>query len=305
MPNLMVVVPTEERVTLSYGYTSVDYAGYGVTALGLVGLVVLATRRRGLRTLPEVREPASQTTQLDLVGGGESWAELAAAGAGVTARIPGTTPDLPGALEPVPLVGAPGLTGTAAPGPPPGVAAGAAPTAVVPDAAVLSEPTVGADPLLVAQVPAPVGLQPPDVSPAPAVFPARDVPVPVPEVPVPEVPVSEVPVAPVDRPASPLPAPDPDDDHPLVSPSTFAPLIQRFPTRAVQPAPSAGSGDSPAPAGPAPASNGHHPAAANGEHGNGAHGNGQGAPGAAHNLSGNGNGNGNGNGHAEPGDPHP
>nr|HEX2578600.1 hypothetical protein [Aquihabitans sp.] len=43
-PNLMVVVPTGERVTLTYGRTPVDLLGAGLTLLGLVGLVVLARR---------------------------------------------------------------------------------------------------------------------------------------------------------------------------------------------------------------------------------------------------------------------
>lgn len=44
-PNLMVVVPTSRHVLLHYGYTGVDYLGYALTALGLVGLVGLARRR--------------------------------------------------------------------------------------------------------------------------------------------------------------------------------------------------------------------------------------------------------------------
>ncbi|WCO68516.1 hypothetical protein PO878_07215 [Iamia majanohamensis] len=40
-PNLMVVVPTDQEVSLHYGRTSVDWAGYALTLLGLVGLVVL------------------------------------------------------------------------------------------------------------------------------------------------------------------------------------------------------------------------------------------------------------------------
>jgi hypothetical protein len=38
-PNLMVVVPTSEHVELHYGYTGVDVMGWGLTALGLLGLV--------------------------------------------------------------------------------------------------------------------------------------------------------------------------------------------------------------------------------------------------------------------------
>jgi hypothetical protein len=41
-PNLMVVVPTEKDVTLSYGLTGVDWLGRFVTLLGIAGLVFLA-----------------------------------------------------------------------------------------------------------------------------------------------------------------------------------------------------------------------------------------------------------------------
>ncbi|HXH58215.1 hypothetical protein [Iamia sp.] len=40
-PNLMVVVPTEREVTMSYGRTSLDWAAYLLTALGLLALVGL------------------------------------------------------------------------------------------------------------------------------------------------------------------------------------------------------------------------------------------------------------------------
>jgi hypothetical protein len=40
-PNLMVVVPTDTHVELHYGYTTVDYLGWFLTALGVVGLVLL------------------------------------------------------------------------------------------------------------------------------------------------------------------------------------------------------------------------------------------------------------------------
>ena len=38
-PNLMVVVPTSTHVSLHYGYTTVDYLGWFLTLLGVVGLV--------------------------------------------------------------------------------------------------------------------------------------------------------------------------------------------------------------------------------------------------------------------------
>ena len=43
-PNLMVVVPTERHVELTFGRTSVEWSAYLVTLLGIVGLVVLARR---------------------------------------------------------------------------------------------------------------------------------------------------------------------------------------------------------------------------------------------------------------------
>ena len=43
-PNLMVVVPTDNEVHLSYGNTGVEYLGYLLTLLGLVGLVVVSRR---------------------------------------------------------------------------------------------------------------------------------------------------------------------------------------------------------------------------------------------------------------------
>ncbi len=43
-PNLMVVVPTEKRVELSYGWTRVDIAGWLLTLVGVALLVVLARR---------------------------------------------------------------------------------------------------------------------------------------------------------------------------------------------------------------------------------------------------------------------
>lgn len=45
-PNLMVVVPTAHTVVLSYGSTPADTAGTALSAAGLVGLLLLARRRR-------------------------------------------------------------------------------------------------------------------------------------------------------------------------------------------------------------------------------------------------------------------
>jgi hypothetical protein len=47
-PNLMVVIPTEHDVTLTYGLTPVDWLGRVISLLGLVGLVLLA-RWKGAR----------------------------------------------------------------------------------------------------------------------------------------------------------------------------------------------------------------------------------------------------------------
>ncbi|MGB5759407.1 MAG: hypothetical protein WBM50_21005 [Acidimicrobiales bacterium] len=55
-PNLMVVIPTGDQVTLSYGRTSVDLAGIALTVLGLIALAVLGgiDRRRWLVLEPRV-----------------------------------------------------------------------------------------------------------------------------------------------------------------------------------------------------------------------------------------------------------
>jgi hypothetical protein len=55
-PNLMVVVPTENEVRLTYERSSTEYAGYGLTVLGLVGLVML------WRMGPRRFAPAASTT---------------------------------------------------------------------------------------------------------------------------------------------------------------------------------------------------------------------------------------------------
>ncbi len=47
-PNLMVVVPTGHRVVLTYGSTPLSTAGLALSGAGLVGLGVLALRRRAL-----------------------------------------------------------------------------------------------------------------------------------------------------------------------------------------------------------------------------------------------------------------
>ncbi len=54
-PNLMVVVPTSHHVSMSYGYTPVDYEGWGLTVLALIGLVFLI--RRPVAPVAAVRRP--------------------------------------------------------------------------------------------------------------------------------------------------------------------------------------------------------------------------------------------------------
>ena len=44
-PNLMVVIPNSKHVELHYGLTPVEYLSYGITFLGLIGLVVLWRRK--------------------------------------------------------------------------------------------------------------------------------------------------------------------------------------------------------------------------------------------------------------------
>ncbi len=52
-PNLMLVVPTDNQVELSYGTTPIDWLSWALTALGVVGLALLATR--GPLALPSGR----------------------------------------------------------------------------------------------------------------------------------------------------------------------------------------------------------------------------------------------------------
>jgi hypothetical protein len=54
-PNLMVVVPTSHHVSMSYGYTPVDYEGWGLSILALVGLFLLI--RRPVAPVIAVRRP--------------------------------------------------------------------------------------------------------------------------------------------------------------------------------------------------------------------------------------------------------
>ncbi len=67
-PNLMVVVPTSTEVTLSYGHTWVEYLSWLLTALGVVGLVLLS--RRDSRPDAPLFDPVASwlTAGVDLEG---------------------------------------------------------------------------------------------------------------------------------------------------------------------------------------------------------------------------------------------
>lgn len=54
-PNLMVVIPTEHEVQLSYGFSAIDYTAYGLTFLGVIGLFVMW--RRGPVVYPGRAQP--------------------------------------------------------------------------------------------------------------------------------------------------------------------------------------------------------------------------------------------------------
>jgi hypothetical protein len=64
-PNLMVVVPTEEEVELTYGTTGVDLLAWLVTLGGVVGVIALAL-------LPPVRMPAPRPRPAPRVDDGEA-----------------------------------------------------------------------------------------------------------------------------------------------------------------------------------------------------------------------------------------
>ncbi|MBA3282578.1 MAG: hypothetical protein H0U29_10140 [Acidimicrobiia bacterium] len=61
-PNLMVVIPRERHVTMTYGRTPVDLMGAGLTVIGLIGLVFLA-RRQSLDLVPF--RPGRASARLD------------------------------------------------------------------------------------------------------------------------------------------------------------------------------------------------------------------------------------------------
>jgi hypothetical protein len=53
-PNLMVVVPTDTEVSMSFGRTSIDYLAYLLGVAGLLGLLLL--RRAGPVAVRRLRE---------------------------------------------------------------------------------------------------------------------------------------------------------------------------------------------------------------------------------------------------------
>jgi hypothetical protein len=56
-PNFMVVIPDDTHVELTYGRTGVEYLSYGLTLIGIVGLVLLWRRPR-FRFATEREAPA-------------------------------------------------------------------------------------------------------------------------------------------------------------------------------------------------------------------------------------------------------
>jgi len=62
-PNLMVVVPTGKHVKLHYGYTGVDVLGYGLSLLGVVGLIWLF--RAAPITMPAPRPRRRRSVESD------------------------------------------------------------------------------------------------------------------------------------------------------------------------------------------------------------------------------------------------
>jgi hypothetical protein len=163
-PNLMVVVPTSHHVHMWYGETPVDYSGWALTILALVGLVVLVRR-------PQAAVGALAATSGQALGQ-SSWTPVAAGGWGAGSYGYGPPPGSQGS-------GAPpdGPSGQPAPDVPPG--------SEQPEAPAQGPPAQDADqpaPDKVVDQPAPPGPEPwrPHYEPAiyqPATYePARAVP---------------------------------------------------------------------------------------------------------------------------------
>jgi hypothetical protein len=135
-PNLMVVVPTSHHVSLSYGYTPVDFEGYALTLLALVGLLFLV--RRPLAPVAAVRRPGlgQRLEVLGAIGGTPARPQ----GPWQPTGGPGTTPywpahsssaPWPGSPEEVPVRNGDGAThpnGATTPGTAPTNGDGATPT---------------------------------------------------------------------------------------------------------------------------------------------------------------------------------
>ncbi|MET1002344.1 MAG: hypothetical protein ABWZ15_11085, partial [Acidimicrobiia bacterium] len=70
-PNLMVVVPTENEVTLTYGLTGVDWLGRFLTLLGIAGLFVLAfwKKLRRYAAEPEIADEPGAEDDDDALSG--------------------------------------------------------------------------------------------------------------------------------------------------------------------------------------------------------------------------------------------
>ena len=108
-PNLMVVVPTETHVELSYGRTGVEYLSYGLTLLGLAGLVLLIRHPR-YGFSGRAARAAAEAGATD--GVEPACGDAPEVGASDTGSTPGSTP---GSMPTRPRVRATG-TGTASPG---------------------------------------------------------------------------------------------------------------------------------------------------------------------------------------------
>ncbi len=138
-PNLMVVVPTSTHVSLHYGYTTVDYLGWFITLLGVVGLFFLV--RRGPLDMPEprpwfpAREPVGgpdDETGEEPGDGGGGGGGGPDPGSGPGGDRPGAQPVTAAAFDPTAVIlGEPEPEPAAVSAIPPAPAPDAAPDAVV------------------------------------------------------------------------------------------------------------------------------------------------------------------------------
>ena len=108
-PNLMVVVPTENRVSLHYGWTPVEAIGHGMTLAG-VGLVVvppLVGRRRRRKGQPEeaTADPGDGAGQSDSSqGDGAGQGDSAGQGGGADQTAGNAEADQTASRDPEPAV---------------------------------------------------------------------------------------------------------------------------------------------------------------------------------------------------------